>query len=105
MEFPITDVLKNPDTQMLPQADLQNKAAVFAYNSISDFVGENYMAQGKAVGAGTLATLSYNSFDTANLGANYSADIKSFLEKIKTDINGNPFIKGGKTDIGAVQSK
>lgn len=105
LEFAITQVLKNPDTQMVSQADLQNKAAVFAYNSLSDFIGENYMSQGKAVGAGTLETLSYNSYDTANLEASYSADIKAFLEKIGTDINGNPFIKNGKTDIGAVQSK
>jgi len=26
-------------------------------------------------------------------------------EKIETDINGNPFIKDGKVDIGAIQSK
>ena len=103
--FAVTEVLKNPDVQMVGQADLQNKAAIFAYNSLSDFVGENYMSQGKAVGAGTLATLSYNSHDTANLGANYSADIKGFLESIGTDINGNPFIKNDKVDIGAVQSK
>ena len=103
--FTITEVLKNPDIEMVAQADLQNKAATFKYNSLTDFLGENYMSQGKAIGAGTLETLSYNSYDTANLGANYSADIKAFLEKIGTDINGNPFIKGGKTDIGAIQSK
>jgi len=103
--FTITEVLKNPDIEMVAQADLQNKAATFKYNSLTDFLGENYMSQGKAIGAGTLETLSYNSYDTANLGANYSADIKAFLEKIGTDINGNPFIKSGKTDIGAVQSK
>ena len=103
--FTITEVLKNPDIEMVAQADLQNKAATFKYNSLTDFLGENYMSQGKAIGAGTLETLSYNSYDTANLGANYSADIKAFLEKIGTDINGNPFIKGGKTDIGAIQSQ
>ncbi|MBP3269234.1 MAG: hypothetical protein J6L98_01010, partial [Bacteroidales bacterium] len=105
LEFDITQVLKNPDIQMVAQADLQNKAATFKYNTLSDFIGENYMSQGKAAGAGTLGTLSYNSHDTANLGANYSADINAFLEKIETDINGNPFIKNGKVDIGAVQSK
>jgi len=63
------------------------------------------MSQGKAIGAGTLGTLSYNSFDTDKLGAKYEADIKAFLESIGTDINGNPFIKGGKVDIGAIQSK
>lgn len=105
LEFDITQVLKNPDTQMVAQGDLQNKAAVFAYNSLADFLGDNYMSQGVAVGAGTLATLSYNSYDTAKLGASYSADINAFLATIGTDINGNPFIKGGKTDIGAVQSK
>jgi len=103
--FPITDVLKNPDVEMVAQADLQNKAATFKYNTLADFLGDNYMSQGKAVGAGTVETLSYNSHDTANLGASYSADIKAFLEKIGTDINGNPFIKNGKVDIGAVQSK
>ena len=103
--FSITEVLKNPDVEMVAQADLQNKAATFKYNSLNDFLGENYMSQGKALGAGTVETLSYNSHDTANLGASYSADIKAFLEKIGTDINGNPFIKSGKTDIGAIQSK
>ena len=103
--FTVTDLLKNPDTQMVAQGDLQNKAAVFAYNGLTDFLGENYMSQGNAIGAGTLGTLSYNSHDTANLGAKYEADIKAFLEKIETDINGNPFIKNGKVDIGAVQSK
>ena len=63
------------------------------------------MSQGNAIGAGTRGTLSYNSFDTDELGAKYEADIKAFLEKIETDINGNPFIKDGKVDIGAVQSK
>ena len=63
------------------------------------------MSQGNAIGAGTLGTLSYNSHDTANLGAKYEADIKAFLEKIETDINGNPFIKDGKVDMGAIQSK
>ncbi|MBQ6178088.1 MAG: hypothetical protein IJK32_01010, partial [Bacteroidales bacterium] len=103
--FPITDVLKNPDVEMVAQADLQNKAATFKYNTLADFLGDNYMSQGKAVGAGTVETLSYNSHDTANLGASYSADIKAFLEKIGTDINGNPFLKNGKVDIGALQSK
>ena len=103
--FTVTDLLKNPDTQMVAQGDLQNKAAVFAYNGLTDFLGENYMSQGNAIGAGTLGTLSYNSHDTANLGAKYEADIKAFLESIGTDINGNPFIKGGKVDIGAIQSK
>ena len=63
------------------------------------------MSQEKAIGAGTRGTLSYTSHDTANPGAKYEADIKAFLEKIETDINGNPFIKDGKVDIGAVQSK
>lgn len=105
VEFAVSSVIKNPDTQMVAQSDLQDKNAKFAYDTLNDFIGDNYMSQGKSVGAGTVATLSYNSHDTANLGANYSADIKAFLEKIGTDINGNPFLKNGKVDIGAVQSK
>ena len=100
-----TGVLNNPDIQMVANSELQSKDAKFAYESLSDFLGTNYMPKGQAVGAGTLATISYNSWDTANLGASYSADIKAFLEKIGTDINGNPFVKDGKVDIGAVQSK
>lgn len=63
------------------------------------------MSQGKAIGAGTRGTLSYTSHDMANPGAKYEADIKAFLEKIETGINGNPFIKNGNVDMGAIQSK
>ena len=92
--FDITSVLKNPD-----------KNAPFTYSSLSDYIGENYMSVGAAVGAGVLETLSYNSYDTANLGQDNKADIKAILEGIGTDINGNPFIKNGKVDMGAIQSK
>ena len=92
--FDITSVLKNPD-----------KNVPFTYSSISDYVGENYMSKGAAVGAGCLETLSYNSFDTANLGQDNKADIKAVLEGFGADINGTPFVRNGKVDIGAVQSK
>lgn len=98
-------LLNNPDTEMVSNENLQNKTAAFAYEKLSDFLGENYMPKGAALGAGTLATLSYNSYDTANLGQVNNADIKALLENIGTDINGNPYIKNGKVDIGALQSK
>ncbi len=105
LEFLVTDVLKNPETQMVAKENLQVKATTFKYTGLYDFLGENYMSQGKAAGAGTLATLSYNSYDTANLGQDNKADIKAMLEAFGTDINGTPFVRDGKTDIGAVQNK
>lgn len=103
--FDATTVLKNPDTQMVPFADLQNKDAVFAYNKLTDFIGENYMAVGQSVGTGTLDTYTYSSADTEKEGLIFTSEIKALLEKIGTDINGNPFIKNGKVDMGAIQSK
>lgn len=98
---PATDFLVNPDVDMVADADLQNKAAAFKYNKLSDFLGENYMPKGAAIGAGTVGTFPYNSYESPK----FTSDVKALLEKFGTDINGNPFVKDGKTDIGAVQSK
>ena len=56
------------------------------------------MSQGKAIGAGTRGTLSYTSIPVPNTRL-------TSREKIETGINGNPFIKNGNVDMGAIQSK
>jgi len=86
---------------MVADAVLQDKNAPFKYNKLSDFLGENYMPKGAAIGAGTVGTFPYNSYESPK----FTSDVKALLEKFGTDINGNPFVKDGKTDIGAVQSK
>ena len=95
------DFLNNPDVEMVADAVLQDKNAPFKYNKLSDFLGENYMPKGAAIGAGTVGTFPYNSYESPK----FTSDVKALLEKFGTDINGNPFVKNGKTDIGAVQSK
>ena len=95
------DFLNNPDVEMVADAVLQDKNAPFKYNKLSDFLGENYMPKGAAIGAGTVGTFPYNSYESPK----FTSDVKALLEKFGTDINGNPFVKDGKTDIGAVQSK
>ena len=103
--FDAKTLLKNPETRMVPFADLQNKEAAFAYNKLTDFIGENYMAVGQSIGSGTLGTYNYSSSDTEKAGVVFTSEIQALLEKIGTDINGNPFIKNGKVDMGAIQSK
>ncbi len=98
---PATDFLNNPDVDMVADEDLQNKDAEFKYNKLTDFLGENYMPKGAALGAGTVGTFPYNSYESPK----FTSDVKALLEKFGTDINGNPFVKHGKTDIGAIQSK
>ncbi len=98
---PATDFLVNPDIEMVADAGLQDKNATFKYNTLADFLGENYMPKGAAIGAGTVGTFPYNSYESPK----FTSDVKALLEKFGTDINGNPFVKDGKTDIGAVQSK
>ncbi len=98
---PATDFLVNPDIEMVADAGLQDKNATFKYNTLADFLGENYMPKGAAIGAGTVGTFPYNSYESPK----FTSDVKALLEKFGTDINGNPFVKGGKTDIGAIQSK
>ena len=93
--------LNNPDVDMVANSDLQEKNAKFKYMELKDFIGDNYMPKGDALGAGTLGTFPYNSYESLK----YSANIQELLEKIGTDINGNPFIHGGKVDIGALQTK
>lgn len=60
---------------------------------------------GQSIGAGTLDKYNYSSSDTEKEGVIFTSDIKALLEKIGTDINGNPFIKNGRVDMGAIQSK
>ena len=96
-----TEFLVNPDIEMVADAGLQDKNATFKYNTLADFLGENYMPKGAAIGAGTVGTFPYNSYESPK----FTSDVKALLEKFGTDINGNPFVKDGKTDIGAVQSK
>ena len=95
------DFLNNPDVEMVADAVLQDKNAPFKYNKLSDFLGENYMPKGAALAAGTVGTFPYNSYESPK----FTSDVKALLEKFGTDINGNPFVKDGKTDIGALQSK
>lgn len=103
--FDIKTVLTNPDDKMVPYADLQNINAQFAYNKVSDFLGDNYMPVGAAVDAGTVGDWPYNSYDTAALGQNNHCNIKELLEKIGTDMNGNPFVKNGKVSVGCFAAK
>ena len=60
---------------------------------------------GQSIGAGTLDKYNYSSSDTEKEGVIFTSDIKALLEKIGTDINDNPFIKNGRVDMGAIQSK
>ena len=96
-------LLKNPDGEMVK--DLKNKDAQFTYMNLTDFLGSNYMPVGEAVGAGTLSALEYASYDTANLGVIRTCDVKGVLNKFGEDINGRPFVNGGKVSIGALAAE
>lgn len=71
---------------------------------LSTVLTADYKPLGKALGAGTLGTVTYNSKKAAMNGP-FSVDIKALLDKYKVDLAGNPRITNGKVDLGCYQAQ
>ena len=71
---------------------------------ISTVLTADYRPLGKALGAGTLGTISYNS-KKAEMGGPFTLDVKALLEQYKVDLAGNPRITNGKVDLGCYQAQ
>ncbi len=66
---------------------------------ISEILTAEYKPVGKAVGAGTLGTLTYNS-KKAEMGGPFTLDVKALLETYPTNLAGEPRVVGGKVNVG-----
>ena len=66
---------------------------------ISEILTAEYKPVGKAVGAGTLGTLTYNS-KKAEMGGPFTLDVKALLETYPTNLAGEPRVVGGNVNIG-----
>ncbi len=71
---------------------------------VSTVLTADYKPLGKALGAGTLGTVTYNSKKT-EMGGPFTVDIKALLEKYAVDLAGNPRITNGKVDLGCYQAQ
>ena len=96
--FDVTTVLKNPEVNGIP--------GTFTYKSLSDFIGGNYAPLGDALGNGTLAEdLVWYNFGLHDENKkdkwNHTNIKKLITEEYPNDINGKPFVSGGKAVIGA----
>ena len=96
----LTSVLKNAEVNGVP--------GTFTYKSLSDFIGGNYAPQGDAVGNGTLSEdVVWFNFGWYEKTDKYThSNIKELItEEYPYDINGKPFVSGGKAVIGALAAE
>ena len=63
-----------------------------------------YKPLGKALGAGTLAEITYNS-KKADMKGPFKVNMKSLLETYNTDLAGNARVVNGKVDLGCYQAQ
>lgn len=94
--FDVTTVLKNAEVNGVP--------GTFTYRNLSDFIGGNYAPLGDALGNGTLSEdVIWFNFGLWEKTDKYThSNIKKLItEEYPYDINGKPFVSGGKAVIGA----
>lgn len=71
---------------------------------VATIVSSSFQPLGKALGAGTLGTISYNS-KKAEMAGPFTVNVGELLEKYNTDLAGNPRVVGGKVDLGCYQAQ
>lgn len=71
---------------------------------VATIVNSDYQPQGKALGAGTLGSIKYNS-NKAEMGGPFTVNVGELLNKYNTDLAGNPRVVGGKVDLGCYQAQ
>ena len=71
---------------------------------LSTVLTSDYKPLGKALGAGTLAEITYNS-KKADMKGPFKVNMKSLLETYNTDLAGNARVVNGKVDLGCYQAQ